>query len=104
MARRNAIRSIAPKRLGSAFPTSRRRDGDSEDTGSSRERIGGALRRRNFISTVFTATRYSQVEKAESPRNEPTLRNTCKKASCVKSSASAMSFVISKHTEYTRFL
>src|SRR5580698_9078735 len=99
MARRNVIRSIAPLRHGSAFPTSRRSDGESDDTGSSRETIGGDLRRRSFISTVFTATRYNQVEKAESPRNELTLRNTCKKASCVRSSASAMSLVISKHTE-----
>src|SRR3984885_1083240 len=104
MARRNVIRSIAPVRCASAFPVSRRTEGDCDDTGSSRETIGGDFRRRSFISTVFTATRYNQVEKAESPRNELTLRNTCKKASCVRSSASAISFVISKHTEYTRFL
>src|SRR5580658_8643563 len=103
MARRNVIRSIAPLRRGSVFPTSRRREGDSDDTGSSRETIGGDFRRRNFINTVLTATRYNQVEKAESPRNEPTLRNTCKKASCVRSSASETSLVISKQTEYTRF-
>ncbi len=43
------------------------------------ETNGGDLRRRNFINTVLTAIRYSQVENAESPRNELTLRNTCKK-------------------------
>src|SRR5260370_33196739 len=60
--------------------------------------------RRNFISTVFTAIRYSQVEKAEPPRNELRLRNTWMKASCVRSSASATSFVIRRHTEYTSLL
>src|SRR5258708_32147495 len=104
MARHNAMRSIAPLRRGSAFPTSRRREGDSDDTGSSRETRGGALRRRNFMRTEFTATRYSQVEKAEAPRNEPTLRNNCKKASCVRSSASAKALVISKQKEYTSLL
>ena len=58
-------------------------------TPARQETPDGALRRRSFISTVFTATRYSHVEKAESPRNEPTLRNTCRNASCVRSSASA---------------
>src|ERR1039458_5126020 len=46
MARRNAIRSTAPERLGSALPTSRLRDGDSAETGSSSESRGGVLRRR----------------------------------------------------------
>src|ERR1700691_5584346 len=103
MARRNAIRSIAPESRRSVLPISSRRDGDSDETGPSRD-TGGVLRRRIFISTVLTAIRYNQVEKAESHRKEPTLRNTCKKASCVRSSASAISFVISRHTEYTRFL
>src|ERR1700674_122496 len=67
------------------------------------ESTGGDLRR-NFISTVFTATRYSQVEKAEPPRNELRLRNAWMKASCVRSSASATSFVIRRHTEYTSLL
>src|SRR5260370_35488981 len=93
MARRNAIRSIAPNRLGSAFPTSRRKDGESDDTGSSRDSIGGALRRRSFINTGFTATLYSQVENAEAPRKEPTLRNTCKKTTCGRASASATHFL-----------
>ena len=43
---------------------SRRRDGDSDETGSSRD-IVGILRRRRFITTVLTAIRYA-VEKAES--------------------------------------
>src|SRR5437879_8097616 len=97
------MRSTAPDRLGSLFPKSRRNDDDSEETGSSKERTGGALRRRSFIRTVFTATRYNHVEKAASPRNVPTLRKTWRKASWVRSSASATSLVISRHTEYTRF-
>src|ERR1700675_1511865 len=102
-ARRNEIRPIAPRRLRSYFPISRLRDGESLDTGSSSESTGGDLRR-NFISTVFTATRYSQVEKADPPRNELRWRNTWMKASCVRSSASATSFVIRRHTEYTSLL
>src|SRR6202158_3648554 len=59
---------------------------------------------RNFINTVFTTTWYSQVEKAEPTRNELRLRNAWTKASCVRSSASATSFVIRRHTEYTGLL
>ena len=59
MARRNSTRSIAPLRLGSCFPTSRLRDGESLDTGSSSDSTGGDLRRRNFISTVFTAIHHA---------------------------------------------
>src|ERR1017187_7279500 len=103
MARRNAMRSIAPQRLGSCFPTSRLRDGESLDTGPSSDSTGG-LRRRNFISTVFTAILYSQVEKSELPRNELSLRNACMKASCARSSDAATSFDIRRHTEYTRLL
>ena len=62
MARPKAIRSIAPRRFRSCFSTSRLRDGESLDTGSSNQSIGGDLRR-IFISTVFTATRYNQVAK-----------------------------------------
>src|SRR6202789_3871751 len=98
------MRSTAPERLGSDLQKSRFSEGDACETGSSSKRSGGAFRRRNFINTVFTAIRYSQVEKAESPRKEFTLRNTCRNASWVRSSASATSFVICKHTEYTRFL
>src|SRR6202521_3113128 len=98
------MRSIAPQRFRSSFSTSRLRDGESLDTGSSSDSTGGDLRRRNFISTVFTAILYSQVEKAESPRNELRLRNTCMKASCARSSASATSFVILRQKKYTRLL
>src|SRR2546423_15227876 len=53
------------------------------------------------MRTVFTAMRYSQVDRAESPRNVASLRNTCRNASCVRSSASAVLFVMRRHTEYT---
>ena len=75
-ARRRAMRSTTPERSGSVLPKSRCSEGDSAAHGSSRDTVGGDLRRRSFISTVFTATRYSQVENAASPRNEPTVRKT----------------------------
>src|SRR6202140_1250951 len=53
------------------------------------------------MSTVFTAMRYSHVDSAESPRNVASLRKTCRNASCVRSSASAVLFVMRRHTEYT---
>src|ERR1700674_3674407 len=43
MARRNTIRSIAPQRFRSSFLTSRLRDGDALDKGSSSETTGGGL-------------------------------------------------------------
>src|SRR5260370_199297 len=92
------MRSIAPVRAGSFLPKSRRRD-DSGDRGSSIENAGRDFRRRSFISTVFTAIRYSQVENAASPRKLPMARKTCRNASWVRSSASATSLVIIRHTE-----
>ena len=46
---------------------------ESDDIGTSSESMGWGLRRRRFINTVFTATRCSHDEKAESPRKVPTL-------------------------------
>jgi hypothetical protein len=40
------------------------------ETGSSSDSTSWDLRRRYFLSTVFTAILYSQVEDAELPRNE----------------------------------
>ena len=59
---------------------------------------------RNCISTTFTAMRCSQVEKADSPRKVPILRNNWRKASWVRSSAAAVLAVMRKHKEYTRRL
>ena len=39
------------------------------------------LRRRNRIKTTLKASRWSQVENADSPRNVPIPRNSCRKTS-----------------------
>ena len=59
---------------------------------------------RSRIRTTFTAIRCSQVEKADSPRKVPIFRNNCRKASWLRSSASAVLAVMRKHNEYTRRL
>lgn len=59
---------------------------------------------RKCISTVFTVTRYSQVERAASARNADNFRKTWRKASCVRSSASAVLRVIRRQSAYTRAL
>src|SRR6266478_3803723 len=46
--------------------------------------------------------RQYQVENADSPRNVWILRNTCKNASWVNSSASAVFPIMRRHKEYTR--
>src|SRR5437762_10603971 len=43
---------------------------------------------RSRISTTLTVIRCNQVEKADSPRKVPILRKSCRKASCIRSSAS----------------
>jgi len=81
---------------------SRLSDGDSADTGSSRETIWVNFRRRNFMSTVLTATRYSQVEKARIPTEGIDAAEHLQKRLLCQSSASATSLVICRQTEYTR--
>ncbi len=52
----------------------------------------------------MTASRCSQVENADSPRNVAILRKSWRNASCVRSSASAVLPTIRRHSEYTRRL
>ena len=59
---------------------------------------------RNFIRTTLTAKPVQPSQNADSPRNVAILRKSCRNASCVKSSASAVLPTILKHSEYTRRL
>src|SRR5882762_7164006 len=63
---------------------------------SSREATGSDFLR-NRINTTLTVIRCNHVENADSPRNVPILRKSCRNASCVRSSASAGLFTIRKH-------
>src|ERR1700686_526813 len=75
----------------------RSEDNESDDD-SSKNTTGRDLPC-SFISTAFTATRYSHIEKEQSPPNELRLRNTCRKATCVRSSASALSVDIRRQID-----
>src|ERR1035438_7518292 len=104
MARRRLTRSMAPTSALSRVPMSFL--GPSSFCGSkvsSSETSGSPFLRRR-MSTTFTARRCSQVEKADSPPKGAILRNNCRKASWVRSSASAVLPTMRRHSEYTRRL
>src|SRR5262249_1992983 len=68
---------------------------------SSRDAAGSDFVRKR-IRTTLTVMRCSQVEKADSPRKVPILRKSCRKASCMRSSASDGLLTIRRHRAYTR--
>src|SRR6266849_6548193 len=91
-------RSTAPLSLKSGAPGSLRGPplSSSGSLISSREATGSDFLRRR-INTTFTVMRCSHVENADSPRNVPTFRNSCRNASCMRSSASDGFPTIRKH-------
>src|ERR1035441_744131 len=104
MERSRLTRSMTPIRALSRAPMSFL--GPSSLCGSkvSSSETSGSPFLRKCISTTFTARRCSQVENADSPRKVAILRNNCRKASCVRSSASAVLPTMRRHSEYTRRL
>src|SRR5579864_973647 len=99
----NLSRSTDPDNTGSSAPKSFLGVSSSPSVVSSSDTTGKPFFRK-CISTTLTAMRCNHVENADSPRNVPILRNSCRNASCVRSSASAVFAVMRRHSEYTRLL
>ena len=91
---RSILRNFHPKRSGDVYLVFEPND----SIGSSSDDVRIPFFR-SFISTRFTASRCIHVENAASPRKVLILRNTCRNASWVRSSASAGFPVIRRHKE-----
>src|SRR5579864_3634395 len=104
MARSSCNRSMEPVKARSGAPNSFVGSSNSSPLTLSSKGVTVMVFLRRRIRTVFTDSRCNQVENAESPRNVWILRNTCKNASWVNSSASAVFPIIRRHRQYTRRL
>src|SRR6266436_1464542 len=95
---------MEPVNARSGAPYSFLGSSDSSPAESSSKEVTVKVFLRKRISTVFTDNRCSQVENADSPRKVWSFRNTCRNASWVNSSASAVLPIMRRHKEYTRCL
>ena len=98
MDRSKLTRSTAPLNLKSGAPTSflGPPDSSSGSVVSSKDATGSDFLRKR-IKTTLTVIRCNQVENADSPRKVPILRKSCRKASCIKSSASDGLLTMRRH-------